>query len=118
MKEKVYQPQPEHSAKIMGSGGLEVLATPALVAFMENLAFETLQEQLSPEESSVGTQITIDHLAPSLTSQAIHIQITDWKTDGRKHDFSLQAHAGERLIATAQHSRFVVNVERFLGKYS
>jgi predicted thioesterase len=53
-----------------------------------------------------------------LTSQAIHIQITDWKTDGRKHDFSLQAHAGERLIATAQHSRFVVNVERFLGKYS
>ena len=46
MKEKVYQPQPEHSAKIMGSGGLEVLATPALVAFMENLAFETLQEHL------------------------------------------------------------------------
>ena len=85
---------------------------------MENLAFEALQEQLSPEESSVGTQMMIDHLAPSLTSQAIHIQITDWKTDGRKHDFSLQAHAGERLIATAQHSRFVVNVERFLGKYS
>ena len=118
MKEKVYQPQPDHSAKIMGSGGLEVLATPALVAFMENLTFEALQEQLSPEESSVGTQMVIDHLAPSLTSQAIHIQITDWKTDGRKHDFSLQAHAGERLIATAQHSRFVVNVERFLGKYS
>ena len=118
MKEKIYQPQAEHSANIMGSGGLEVLATPALVAFMENLAFEALQEQLSPEESSVGTQMMIDHLAPSLTSQAIHIQITDWKTDGRKHDFSLQAHAGERLIATAQHSRFVVNVERFLGKYS
>ena len=116
MKEKVYQPQPEHSAKIMGSGGLEVLATPALVAFMENLAFETLQEQLSPEESSVGTQITIDHLAPSLTSQAIHIQITDWQTEGRKHTFHLQAHAGERLIATARHSRFVVTIERFLGK--
>ena len=118
MKEKVYQPQPDHSAKIMGSGGLEVLATPALVAFMENLAFEALQEQLSPEESSVGTQMVIDHLAPSLTSQAIHIQITDWKTDGRKHTFHLQAHAGECLIATAQHSRFVVNVERFLGKCS
>ena len=118
MKEKVYQPQPEHSAKIMASGGLEVLATPALVAFMENLAFEALQEQLSPEESSVGTQMIIDHLAPSLTSQAIHIQITDWKTDGRKHDFSLQAHVGDRLIATAQHSRFVINVERFLGKCS
>ena len=118
MKEKVYQPQPEHSANIMGSGGLEVLATPALVAFMENLAFEVLQEQLPLEESSVGTQMAIDHLAPSLTSQAIHIQITDWQTEGRKHTFHLQAHVGERLIATAQHSRFVVNVERFLGKCS
>ena len=118
MKEKVYQPQPEHSANIMGSGGLEVLATPALVAFMENLAFEVLQEQLPLEESSVGTQMAIDHLAPSLTSQAIHIQITDWQTEGRKHTFHLRAHAGERLIATAQHSRFVVNVERFLGKCS
>ncbi len=116
MKEKVYQPQPEHSAKIMGSGGLEVLATPALVAFMENLAFETLQEQLSPEESSVGTQMMLDHLAPSLTSQAIHIQITEWQTEGRKHTFHLQAHVGDRLIATAQHSRFVINVERFLEK--
>jgi predicted thioesterase len=118
MKEKIYQPQAEHSANIMGSGGLEVLATPALVAFMENLAFEALQEQLSPEESSVGTQIAIDHLAPSLTSQVIHVQITDWQTEGRKHTFHLQAHAGQRLIATAQHSRFVINVERFLGKCS
>ena len=116
MKEKVYQPLSEHSAKIMGSGALEVLATPALVAFMENLAFEALQEKLSSDESSVGTQMMIDHLAPSLTSQAIHIQITDWKTGGRKHDFSLQAHVGDRLIATAQHRRVVVTIERFLGK--
>ena len=77
MKEKVYQPQPDHSAKIMGSGGLEVLATPALVAFMENLAFEALQEKLSSDESSVGSLMAIDHLAPSFTSQALHIQITD-----------------------------------------
>ena len=118
MKEKVYQPLSEHSAKIMGSGALEVLATPALVAFMENLAFEALQEKLSSDESSVGTQLIIDHLAPSLTSQAIHIQITEWQTEGRKHTFHLQAHVGDRLIATAQHSRFVVNVERFLGKCS
>lgn len=56
----------------------------------------------------------IDHLDSSLTSQAIHIQITEWQTEGRKNTFRLQAHVGERLIATAQHSRFVVNVERFL----
>ena len=116
MKEKVYQPHSEHSAKIMGSGALEVLATPALVAFMENLAFEALQEKLSSDESSVGTQMMIDHLAPSLTSQAIHVQITNWQTEGRKHDFTLQAHAGQRLIATAQHRRVVVTIERFLEK--
>ena len=116
MKEKVYQPQPEHSANIMGSGGLEVLATPALVAFMENLAFEALQEKLSSDESSVGSLMAIDHLAPSFTSQALHIQITDWQSEGRKHDFTLQAHAGQRLIATAQHRRVVVTIERFLEK--
>ena len=77
MKEKIYQPQAEHSANIMGSGGLEILATPALVAFMENLACEALQEKLSSDESSVGNLMAIDHLAPSLTSQAIHVQITE-----------------------------------------
>ena len=118
MKEKIYQPQAEHSANIMGSGSLEVLATPALVAFMENLAFEALQEKLSSDESSVGSLMAIDHLAPSFTSQALHIQITDWQTEGRKHDFTLQAHAGQRLIATAQHRRVVVTIERFLGKCS
>ena len=116
MKEKHYQPSLEHSAKNMGSGGLEVLATPALVAFMENLAHLTLQECLSQEESSVGTQMDIEHLAPSLTSQMVRIQISDWQSKGRKHSFSLQAYAGDKLLATAQHTRFVVNAERFLEK--
>lgn len=116
MKEKIYHPQLEHSAKNMGSGGLEVLSTPALVAFMENLAYEVLQENLPKGQSSVGTQMNIEHLVASPIHQTIRIQINEWKKEGRKHMFTLQAYANQTLLATAQHTRYIVDVERFLGK--
>lgn len=118
MKEKNYHPQLEHSAKNMGSGGLEVLSTPALVAFMENLAYEVLQEKLPQGQSSVGTQMSIEHLAASPIHQTIRIQINEWKKEGRKHIFTLQAYTNQTLLASAQHSRYIVDVERFLGKLS
>lgn len=115
MQKKIYYPKLTDTAKSMGSGSLEVLATPALVAYMENIAFETLQEQLNEGQSSVGTLIKIDHLAASLITSPVIIRITDWRIDGRKHHFNLQAYVEEKLIASAQHTRFVVDVERFLG---
>ena len=63
-----------NTAKFMGSGDLEVLATPSLVAFMENAAKTYLNAFLSDEFGSVGSNININHLAPTLVGKEIAIQ--------------------------------------------
>ena len=60
-----------NTAKFMGSGDLEVLATPSLVAFLENAAKTYLNTFLSDEFGSVGSNININHLAPTLVGRVI-----------------------------------------------
>ena len=74
-----YLVQDNNTAKFMGSGDLEVLATPSLVAFMENTAKNYLNTFLSDELGSVGSNININHLAPTLVGKEITVQgkITD-----------------------------------------
>lgn len=116
MQEKIFHPNSNHTATSMGSGGLDILATPALVAFMENLAYEVLQERLEPGQSSVGSRMDIQHLAPSFIHQAVTVRLMDWKNEGRKQVFQLQALVAGKEIARAEHTRFLVDIEKFLGK--
>ena len=69
-----YLVQDNNTAKFMGSGDLEVLATPSLVAFMENAAKNYLNTFLSDELGSVGSNININHLAPTLVGKKITVQ--------------------------------------------
>ena len=56
---------PTDTAAHLGSGSLEVLATPRLVAMMESAACAALEGQLPEEDTSVGVRIDIQHLAAS-----------------------------------------------------
>ena len=69
-----YLVQNNNTAKYMGSGDLEVLATPSLVAFMENAAKNYLNIFLTDELGSVGSNININHLAPTLIGKEITVQ--------------------------------------------
>ncbi len=60
-----YETDNQHSAKAMGSGTLDVLATPALVAFMENASYLFAQESLETGLTTVGSEMAIQHLAAS-----------------------------------------------------
>ena len=53
----------ENTAKAVGSGGLEVFATPALIALAEKTAFQSVAEHLEEGQSTVGTHIDIKHIA-------------------------------------------------------
>lgn len=112
---QTYGTAPEHSAHNWGSGRLEVLATPGLVAFMENAALNQTEPELEPEQTTVGTAIAIQHLAASKIGQPVTVIITDIQTDGRRREFSLEAYAEDKLIGTAKHTRVIVNTERFLA---
>lgn len=108
-----------HTAKNMGSGDLDVLATPSLVAFMENAAKNYLTTFLTDDLGSVGSNININHLAPTLVGKEITVQgqVTEIIKE-KIIVFSLEAFEADKKIGDATHTRVIINNEKFLSKLS
>ena len=108
-----------HTAKNMGSGDLDVLATPSLVAFMENAAKNYLNTFLTDDLGSVGSNININHLAPTLVGKEVTVQgqITEIIKE-KIIIFSLEAFEADKKIGDATHTRVIINNEKFLSKLS
>lgn len=106
----------EDTAKEVGSGDLDVLATPVLLAMVEYTAKEHVQEALAPEETSVGSQIAVKHLQPSRVGASIVVKLFVDSQEKTKINFSFQVLDGERLVATGTHQRAVILTEPFLKK--
>ena len=109
----------ENSAKNMGSGDLDVLSTPSLVAFMENAAKNYLNNFLPQELGSVGSNININHLAPTLIGNTITItgKVTEIIKD-KIINFSIEAYEGNKKIGTANQTRVIINNSKFIEKIS
>ena len=107
----------ENSAEIMGSGDLAVLSTPSLVAFMENAAKNYLNKFLPEEMGSVGSNINIDHIAPTLIGNSITVRgkITEVIKE-KIIKFSIEAYEKDKKIGNAEHTRVIINNTKFLGK--
>ena len=114
---KTYLVQENNTAKNMGSGDLDVLATPSLVAFMENSAKEYLNTFLPEELGSVGSNININHIAPTLVGKEITVQgkITEIIKE-KIINFSLEAYEQDKKIGDATYTRVIINNEKFLSK--
>jgi fluoroacetyl-CoA thioesterase len=108
----------KETAKAVGSGDLEVLATPAMIAMVENTAKEYLHKELAPEESSVGTLIEAKHLRPSKVGARITITVTIESQEKTKINFSFTAVDQEKVVAIGTHQRAVILTDVFLNKLS
>lgn len=111
-----YTVVPEDTAIAQGSGQLEVLATPRLVAFMENAAMLTVAQSLGTGETTVGGMISITHLAPSTVGAEVVATAVLDKIEGRKLSFTVSVKEGDKLIGEGTHVRFIVDKERFMAK--
>ena len=104
------------TAKTHGSGDMEVLATPRLVALMENAAMLSVAPSLADGETTVGSEIAITHLAPSAIGAEVVATAVLEKMEGRKLTFSVSAKEGNKLIGEGKHVRYIVDRQRFLSK--
>ncbi|OEG15013.1 hypothetical protein RV12_GL002712 [Enterococcus quebecensis] len=104
------------TAKEIGSGDLDVLATPAMIAMVENTAKEYLHKELAPEESSVGTIIEAKHLRPSTVGAEIIVKVKVESQEPSKINFSFTVFDNEKIIATGIHQRAVILTDVFLSK--
>ena len=100
----------------MGSGDMPVLATPTMLALMENAAMLAVADELPEGSTTVGGQISSSHLAPSPVGAEVSAKATLEKIDGRKLFFNVIATEGDKVIGEGTHLRFIVDRERFLAK--
>lgn len=100
----------------IGSGDMPVLATPAMLALMENAAMLAVKEELPEGQTTVGGYIESTHLKPSKIGKIICATAEVTKVDGRKIEFKISAYSDEVLLGEGTHLRFIVDREKFMLK--
>ena len=104
------------TAAAMGSGEMEVLATPAMTALMENAAMLAVAPHLQEGYTTVGGHIETSHLRPSKIGQHVTATAVVTKVEGKKIEFKVEAHCGDTLIGEGTHLRFVVERKKFIER--
>lgn len=105
-----------NTAAALGSGDMDVFATPAMVALMENAAMNAVAPHLEQGQTTVGTQISTSHIKASALGTTVSASATLTSVTGRQLTFDIVAHEGDRVIGEGTHTRFIVDRERFLAK--
>lgn len=106
----------ENSAKAMGSGVLDVFATPAMIALMEKTAWESVQPELEEGSGTVGTALNVKHTAATPMGMKVTCETELVKVEGRALTFSVKAYDETGLIGEGEHQRFIVYNEKFQAK--
>ena len=105
-------------ASAFGSGSwkVDVYATPAMIALMEQAAVNAVDHLLAPGQSSVGTRVDIQHLAATPPGLEVRAWAELTAVDGRRLTFKVEAYDTAEKIGSGTHERMVVDVQRLLDR--
>ena len=112
--EEFIQTDESVSASKVGSGLLNVFATPSMVALMEKTAHNSLSAFLEEGYTTVGTILEVKHKKPTSIGQKVTCKSELIKVDGNKLLFEITAWDEQGEIGYCKHGRAIVNVEKFL----
>lgn len=104
------------TARSLGSGDVDVLGTPRLIALCEEATISALNGSLDEHTSSVGMRIRVDHLQPTPVGQQVTAEATLEKIDGRRLTFTVSVSDKGGLVAAGKITRALVDRQRFMGK--
>ena len=106
----------EDTAKEVGSGSLLVYATPCMVALMEGAACEAIEDCLSDNKTSVGTELNIKHLSATPVGLEVHAEAEVTAVEGNTITFQVTAYDEAGKIGEGTHKRVIVTTQKFLDK--
>jgi fluoroacetyl-CoA thioesterase len=106
----------ENTAARVGAGGVEVFATPMMIALMEQAAWQSVANDLEPGYVTVGTLVNVRHLAATPPGQRVRATAELIEIDGRRLVFKVEAYDEKQKIGEGQHERYIVNLDRFMKK--
>lgn len=104
------------TAKVYGSGTLEVFGTPAMIAFMENTALKSVADEIGEGNGTVGTKLEVSHVAATPVGMKVICETELVKVEGRALTFLVKAYDECGLIGEGTHERFIIMEEKFQAK--
>ena len=105
-----------NTAKTMGSGTLDVFATPAMIALIEQAAYTSVASELEPGWGSVGTSLNIQHLSATPVGMTVTATTELVEVDRRRLVFHAEVYDEKGLVGKGTHERFLVENEKFQAK--
>lgn len=106
----------EMSALRMGSGELMVLATPCMIAMIEEAAWKSISAELEEGQGSVGTLMDVKHTAPTPMGMKVTCESVLKEVDRRRLVFDVKAYDETGIIGEGIHERFLIDNEKFQAK--
>jgi predicted thioesterase len=107
---------PGQLASALGSGALDVFATPAMIALMEGAAARAVQPSLPAGSISVGTRVDVRHLAATPPGVEVRARAELVEVDGRRLVFRVECFDPHEKIGEGIHERAIVDAERLLAR--
>lgn len=104
------------TARALGSGNVEVLGTPRVVALCEEATCAALTNVLEECATTVGMRVQIDHLQPTPVGSEVVAEAVLEKIEGRRLTFNVSVSDERGLVAAGKVTRVVVDVEKFMNK--
>ena len=108
--------RPADTALSVGSGDLQVLATPRLLAWAEAATCEAVAAALDPQQTTVGTRVDFQHLRGSPVHQQVQVTAQLVHVGGKVLRFDVTARNpdGGTVLAHGELTRVVVRRDRFM----
>jgi predicted thioesterase len=103
----------DQTAKHLGSGGVDVFATPAMIALMERTSLSIIDPLLDQGYMSVGIEIHVRHLRATPTGQQVRARAEVTEVDGTRVTFKVEAWDETQKIGEGTHKRAIVELARF-----
>ena len=106
----------ENTAAAMGSGELEVFATPAMIALSEKAAWQSVALHLEEGCGTVGTALRVRHLSATPVGMEVTAKTELCQIDGRRLVFQVEVRDAKGIVGDGEHERFIVKNESFVRK--
>ncbi len=106
----------ENTATRYGSGHVDVFATPAMIALMEQTSLQSIAWLLPHDKTSVGTEVCVKHLRATPVGHKLRCESRVTEVQGRKVVFEVSVWDDQILVGHGSHTRMVVGKDKFMAQ--
>lgn len=104
----------DKTATAYGSGTVDVFATPAMIALMEQTAMESVAAVLPEAFVTVGTEVSVKHFKATLPGENVFCRSELLQAEGKKLVFEVEASDSSGIIGKGTHTRYIVDKQKFM----